>query len=59
MVLRLRERRKRVRGVSNRKGIDRGGAHRERADDGATAPNPACPVADFGWGAVKWNRGEG
>jgi hypothetical protein len=48
-----------VRGVSNRKGIDRGGAHRERADDGATAPNPACPVADFGWGAVKWNRGEG
>jgi hypothetical protein len=36
-------------------GKRRGGAHRERADGGAAAPNPACPVVDSGGGAVKWH----
>jgi hypothetical protein len=51
----LCERRKRVRGVSIHKWFSRGGAHGERADGGAVAPNPVCPVADSDGGAVKWS----
>jgi hypothetical protein len=33
-----------------------GGTHRERADGGVAALNPAFLLADSGGGVVKWHR---